>query len=115
MTGLTYTQVGDYLLPDIRLKPRPNIPLGKYGMMRLSFLKEHNKILYNSLLLKERLYPHLLEIDETANKRLVLIMRELEIKNPPPDKATNQMGWVSHMNSLKAQAEEFIFAELIYD
>ena len=58
-------------------------------------------------------FPHLQEIDETAHRRLDQLMKELLEKNPAPDKKLNQMGWVRHLNSLKAQAEEIILAELI--
>ena len=66
MNGLTYTKVGDYYLPNLVLKEQPDTPIGKYGRMRLRYLKEHRKGLYTSLLLTEKLYPHLLEIDEAA-------------------------------------------------
>lgn len=71
---ITYTLVGDYFLPNITLseKPPPDRvePLGRYARMRRKFLKEHRPILYNQLLLTERLYPHLREIDEAAANRL---------------------------------------------
>jgi len=68
---ITYTQVSDYLLPNIYLSDPPDAPpLGKYGMMHKAFLKEHKPILYNQLLLSEQLYPLLREIDEAAATRL---------------------------------------------
>ena len=68
---ISYARVGDYLLPEIILHdPPPNVnPLGRYGRMRHAFLREHRPILYNQLLLSEKLFPHLWEIDETANER----------------------------------------------
>ena len=65
--NLTYTRNGDYLIPDLKLSEQPEKPLGKYGRMRKAYLKEHRPILYNQLLMSEKLYPHLREIDETAN------------------------------------------------
>ena len=62
----------------------------------------------------QKLFPHLWEIQETAERRLSQMMEELLAQNPAPDKATDPMAWVQHMNSLKVQAEETIFAELIY-
>ena len=59
-------------------------------------------------------YPHLIEVNQTAEQRLEALMSELTQQNPPPDKASNQMGWVQHMNSLRHQAEELILTELIY-
>ena len=73
---ITYTQCGDYLLPNIVLnEPPPGTlpPLGRYGRKRRVFLKEHRPILYASLLLSEKLYPHLREIDEAATHRLAVI------------------------------------------
>ena len=72
--NLTYIQSGDYLIPDLRLSEQPQKPLGKYGRMRKAYLKQHRPILYNQLLMTEKLYPHLLEIDETAQSRLEQMM-----------------------------------------
>ena len=66
------------------------------------------------MILTGTLFPHLWEIDETAHRRVEQIMTELLEKNPAPDKSTQQLAWVQHMNMLKAQAEEIIVAELIY-
>jgi len=89
---ITYTKIGDYLFPDIILSEPPQeltMPLGRYGRMRKAFLKEHRLITYNMLLLSEKLYPHLREIDEFAEKRIATAAdREL--------------------------AHEFILAELVY-
>lgn len=82
-------------------------------MVRQSYLKEHNPMLLNDLILGEKLFPHLWEIDETAHRRVEQLMTELLEQNPAPDKATQQMAWVQHMNSLKAQAEEIVVSELV--
>lgn len=84
--------------------------------LRKRYLKGHRPVLYNSLILSEKLYPHLLEIDETANRRLEMIMPEL-IKSAGITeqlKARDSTKWVSLMNTLKSQAEEVILSELIY-
>lgn len=113
MTEITYSRNGDYLIPDIQLKQVRQEPLGKYGRMRRAFLMEHKPILFDSLTLAEELFPHLYEVQQTASRRVDQIMGELLEKNPAPDKMTDQMGWVRHMNSLKAQAEEAVLEELI--
>ena len=113
MSEMTYRQAGDYQIPDIELKNSEEKPLGKYGRMRRAYLEENNPMLLNDLILSEELFPHLREIDETAHRRVELLMSELLEKNPAPDKATQQMAWVQHMNSLKAQAEEIVTVELI--
>ncbi len=112
---LTYHACGDYLIPDIQLSYDTHVTLGKYGRLRRQFLQKNAPILYNDLILTERLFPHLQEFDEMAHQRLELIQKQLLEINPAPDKATNQMAWVQHMNGIKAQAEEFILTELIYN
>ena len=113
--NLTYIQNGDYLIPDLRLSEQPMKPLGKYGRMRKTYLKEHRPILYNQLLMSETLYPHLQEIDETANSRLEQMMPRLaEAAGATEElKARDPMQWVGLMNTCKAQAEEILLAELI--
>ncbi|MEL5898310.1 TnpV protein [Clostridium sporogenes] len=119
MKEVTYTRNGDYLIPDIELtgqkEGKDQRPLGKYGRMRKQYLQEHRKPLFYSLLLSEKLFPHLLEIDKTANRRMEQIMIDLQKAQTPPDKMTDQMGWVGYMNNLKSQAEEIILKELIYN
>ena len=71
MTELTYTKNGDYRIPDLKLSEEPGSkPLGKYGMLRKTYLQEHRPILWNQMILSETLFPHLREIDETARQRL---------------------------------------------
>ena len=112
-SNLSYTQTGDYLLPNLTLH-QPKTPLGKYGRMRLSFLRQQRPVLYNTMLLNGSLYPHLMEVEQTAENRMQQTMAQLLKQNPAPDKEQNQMAWVQHMNSLKAQAEELVMNELIY-
>ncbi len=111
---LTYHAYGDYLILDIELSYDTQLTLGKYGRLRRQFLQENTPILYSNLVLTEQLFPHLYEIDWTAHERLELIQGQLLAIDPSPDKAANQMAWVHHTNMIKAQAEEIIFAELIY-
>ena len=116
MSELIYAKNGDYLIPGLSLSEQAAQPLGKYGRMRKNYLKEHRPVLWNSLLLTEKLYPHLREIDEAANRRLEVLMNELTKKCGVTEelKATDPMKWTGLMNTLKAQAEETILAELIY-
>ena len=112
-SNLSYTQTGDYLLPNLTLH-QPKTPLGKYSRMRLSFLRQQHPALYNTMLLNGSLYPHLMEVEQTAESQMQQTMQGLLKQNPAPDKAQNQLMWVQHMNSLKAQAEELVMTELIY-
>lgn len=68
---LVYLKNGDYLIPNLTLSEQPQQPLGKYGRMRKTYLQEHRPALYSHLLLSEKLYPHLLEVDRAVNERLV--------------------------------------------
>ena len=112
-SNLSYTQTGDYLLPNLTLH-QPKTPLGKYSRMRLSFLRQQHPALYNTMLLNGSLYPHLMEVEQTAESRMQQTMAQLLKQNPAPDKEQNQMAWVQHMNSLRAQAEDLVLNELIY-
>ena len=113
-TELTYTSVGEYSLPNLKLSGTEKI--GKYGRMRRKYLKTHRPILYNRLLLSEKLYGHLSEIDRTAQERAERMINELMKQNGVTEKmkAENPMLWVQMMNNMKAQAEEVILTELIY-
>ena len=115
--NLTYTRCGDYEIPNLTLSETENKPLGKYGRMRKKYLQEHRPVLWNSMILSEKLYPHLREIDEAANARLEKLMSELMKQNGVTEslKASNPMKWTGLMNNLKAQAEEIIFNGLIYN
>ena len=114
--SLTYTMNGDYQIPDLKLTEQPEKPLGKYGRMRKAYLKEHRPLIYNQLLLTEKLCPHLIEIDETAQNRLEQMMPQLAAAAGATEqlKASDPMRWVGLMNTCKAQAEEILMTELIH-
>ena len=115
--NLTYTRCGDYEIPNLTLSKTENKPLGKYGRMRKRYLQKHRPVLWNSMILSEKLYPHLRGIDEAANARLEKLMSELMKRSGVTEslKASDPMKWTGLMNNLKAQAEEIIFDELIYN
>ena len=117
MSSLTYRQNGEYQIPNLSLSDQNPQPLGKYGRMRKTYLKEHRPVLWNSMILSETLYPHLREIDQTANSRLEQMMPQLmqEAGVTEALKASDPMKWTGLMNNLKAQAEETILRELIYN
>ena len=106
--NVTYSTVGDYQLPNLTLN-QPQKPLGRYGRMRRMYLMENRPVLTG------KLHPHLLEVEQAAENQKQQMMTELLKQNPAPDKAKNQLMWVQHMNSLKAQVEEVILMELIYN
>ena len=116
MSELQYRTSGDYLIPDLSLSETKETPLGKYGRMRKTYLKEHRPVLFSNLFLSEKLYPHLREIDEAAQNRLeTMIPKLMEAAGISEKlKAENPMQWVGLMNNCKAQAEETILSELVY-
>ena len=116
MSELTYTRCGDYYIPDLKLSEPPEAPIGKYGRMRQRYLKEHRPSLYSSLILSEKLYPHLLEIARAARERMdAMLPRMMEVAGVTEElKARDPMAWVGLMNTLKAQIDELILCELVY-
>lgn len=116
MNELTYTRCGDYYIPDLKLSEQPETPIGKYGRMRQRYLKEHRPGLYSSLILSEKLYPHLLEIDRAARERMdAMLPRMMEAAGVTEElKARDQLAWVGDMNSIRSRAEEIILSEMIF-
>ena len=102
MNELTYTRCGDYYIPDLKLSEQPEAPIGKYGRMRQRYLKEHRPGFYSSLILSEKLYPHLLEIDRAARERMdAMLPRMMEAAGVTEElKARDPMRWVGLMNTL---------------
>ena len=116
-TGIEYIKHGDYYVPNLILKgTEKEINLGKYGRMRLRFLKEHKKAEYTILFMDNKLNEHLEEIQETAKKRVEEIIKSLKEQSNLTEemKNTDQLYWVGMMNNFKNQAEEIVLKELIY-
>ena len=113
--GIEYTKIGDYYFPNLILE-KEKIVLNKYGRMRLNFLKENRKAEYTIMFVNGTLNKHLKEIQETAEKRIDIIIEQLKQQNNLTEemKNTDQLYWVSMMNNLKNVAEEIILNELIY-
>lgn len=113
---ITYRQNGDYLIPDLIMDEQPTEQIGKYGMMRKSFLKENRKGTYSHLLLSGKLTEHLLEIDRTAREQVEQAMTEMATAEGVTEslKATDQMAWVGRMNSIKHRAEEATIADIVH-
>ena len=114
--GLSYTLVGDYYLPDL-LPPQEAIPTyGKYGMLRLKYLKEQKRVFYSSLVTQGRLAEHLNSIDAVAMERMAVIVKTMKVQHGITEelKARDQMKWVGLMNNIKSSAEETVLKELIF-
>ena len=114
--GLTYTRVGDYYIPNLTLGDQPDKPIGLYGRMRRTYLQEYHPGTFNAMKLNGTLYSHLVEVDEAAQHRLVVLVPQLaKAAGVTEDlKARDPMSWIGLMNNCKARVEEIIMAELIY-
>ena len=113
--GGTYTRVGDFLIPNVVLEEQPEGQIGKYGRIRLVYLKKWKKSLYNDLLLSGKLQQHLLDIDRDAREEFETIVRQTAKAESVNEvlKKQNQMEWVRRMNSIRSRAEEFVRHDLI--
>ena len=116
---LTYIKVGDYYIPNLVLDPEPEESardIGKYGRMRLTYLKQHRRKLYRELVSTGKLQAHLLDINDTANDWLDRMMPQMAKAAGANEelKARDQLAWVGLMNNCKARVEEIIRADLIY-
>ena len=115
-TGIEYRLEGDYYIPNIVALKEEKIVLNKYGRMRLKYLKEHKKADYTIMLINGTLNTHLKEIQETTQRRVEQIIDQLKEKSDLTEnmKNTDMLYWIGTMNSIKAQAEEIVFSEIIY-
>ena len=103
---ITYHRKGDYFYPNLTLETDETLTIGKYGLLRKSYLKAHKPHWYQSMLMTGKLERHLAEIDHTAQEQVERIVDQLAKSFPPPDKADDPLGWAAHMNGLTAMAEE---------
>lgn len=114
--NISYTRKGDYLLPNLILKDKEQYNIGKYGLLKLRYLKEYNRGLYTELLVKEQLNSYLYEVENLVKERineLIISLAEKENVNEKL-KNDNQMLWIKLMNNIKNRAEEIVFREYIH-
>ena len=116
--GGTYTLGADGMYyPDLEL-PEEEVPrYGKYGRMRHTYLREHKKAYYTTLLFDGKLVAYLNEIDAAANDRMDLITKQMAKVQGVNEalKVHDQMAWVGAMNNIRSAAEEIVLSELIYN
>ena len=112
---LTYRREGDYLLPNLTVPESPKI--GKYGMLRREYLRNHKKGIYTGMMLSGRLNSHLEEIDRRAAERVESLTTEMaKAERVTEDlKVSDQMLWVQQMNNIRSRAEEIVLTEMIYE
>ena len=115
--GGTYTQVGDFLLPNLYIESREEYHIGKYGRMRKRYLKEHRPVLFSNLLLSGKLDQHLVKIDRACVNQVNMLTRQMADREGVTEalKAADQFEWVRRMNSIRNCAEEIVLNELVYD
>jgi hypothetical protein len=114
---ISYTKQGDYLIPDLRLENTNQYNIGKYGSLKLKYLKENNKSLYTTLFMKDELNKYLYELDKLVSDKVnELIIKLTEKENVDEKlKQSNQLLRVSKMNNIKNRAEEIVLNEYIYE
>lgn len=112
--GIMYKLVGDYYIPALEVTDEER-SIGKYGRMHRDYLKEHNPMMFNDLLLTGRLWSYLADLNEQAQSRLQLIIKQMQEAENVTDelKARDQMAWVRAMNSILNRAEEIVVREMI--
>ena len=115
--GGTYTQVGDYFLPNLKLpEEETQANIGVWGMRRKRFLKENHRVLYANLMTSGKLVTYLDDIERQATTMFLRLVKELAEKENVTEelKATDQMLWVQKMNNIRNRATEIVNLELIY-
>ena len=117
MANITYRQVNDYMIPNLKLPPEETaIRLGKWGMMYKDYLQKHNPVIFTTLLTQGKLYQHCAEIDTQAQQMFTTLVEQMtKTENMTEQlKSQNQLEWVRRMNSIQERANEIVCNELIY-
>ncbi len=114
--GGTYTQAGDYLLPNLTLSEEEQKPIGIWGQRHARHLKQHHKILYYNLLTSGKLNTHLAEIDRQTEELFLRLVKQMAEREGVTErlKTDNQMEWVRRMNNIRNRATEIVNNDLIF-
>ena len=114
--GGTYTQVGDYLLPNLELPEEEQQPIGVWGQRHRRYLKDHRRATYATLLTNGKLNSYLADIDRQAAEMFLRLVKKMAETEGVTEqlKADNQMEWVRRMNNIRNRAMEIVNAEIIY-
>ena len=114
--SIEYVLAGDYYIPNLKL-PNEERTIGKYGRMHRDYLKEHKPMRFNDLVLEGQLWTYLAGLNEQAQSRLQLIIRQMQEAESVTDelKENDQMAWIKAMNSIHNRAEEIVLYELVYE
>ena len=113
---ITYTQQGEYLLPDLKLPEQPKVKIGVFGQSHKRYLQEHHKLIYFNLLTSCKLAAYLADIDSQANEMYDLLIRQFSEKENinVKLKAENPIEWTRKMNSIRLTANEIVNKEIIF-
>ena len=114
---ITYREHGDFYVPNLLVQKGEPAAYGRFGRMRLKYLKEHRRGTYTALKTSGQLTHHLNEIDREANEMLRLLIERMAQAQGITEqlKAENQMAWVGAMNNIRNAAEEQVCCDLIFD
>lgn len=114
--NISYTRKGDYLLPNLILKDKEQFNIGKYGLLRLEYIKKYKLGLYFDLLVNDTLNEYLHDIDTTVMEKVQRLIIELAEKENINEqlKENNQMLWIGKINNIKNMVEEIVLNEYIY-
>lgn len=114
---ITYREVNGYLIPNLKLPPEEtNIRLGKWGMVHKDYLEKHKTALFNSLIIKGKLYQHCAEVEKQTNEMFETLVKQMKAAECVAEqlKEENQMEWVRRMNNIEARAKDIVYSEIIY-
>lgn len=113
---ITYIPNGDYFIPDLKLQEETR-PIGKWGRMRRDYLRDHRPVLYNQLILADKLWTHLADTQEAAQARLDFLIRQMAAAESVNEgmKEANQMEWGRRMNCIRSRAVEIVLSEIVYE
>ena len=114
--NISYTKQGDYLLPNLIFKDKVQFNIGKYGLLRLEYIKNNKKVLYNKLLMENDLNDYLNDLNSSVKEKVELLTNDIAIKEGINEKlkSINQMKWVCKMNNVRNRAEEIVIHDYIY-
>lgn len=117
MSKITYRQVGDYLIPNLKLPPEEaNITLGKWGMMHKSYLEKNKKVFFSLLLGQGKLYQHCAEVENQARDMFDTLVEQMKESEGVTEelKEQDQWKWFQRMNNIQQRAREIVCDNLIY-
>lgn len=112
--NITYRQEGDYLIPNLDLPEQPEGEVGRFGMMRDTFLYETKHVTYSMMSIRGTLKEHLMEVDQQAEEMMCRLQKDLLQKNPAPDETKEPAKYLAHLEEIRQEAESIVLREIVY-